>query len=254
MFDPDIWWLAPLVFAATFMDAIAGGGGLILVPAFMLTGLAPVAVLGAAKLVSTAGTFFSAGHFLRHGHVQWPAVLLGIPFALGGSMLGARSIVYIDPAVARLVLLVGIPVAAGLVLLPKPKQPATTQLTWVSPALWWSVPLIAGALGWYDGFFGPGCGTLLMLALHGVTRLNLLQSAGIARTLNLLSNIGGLATFAWHGTVPYRLAVPLALVSVVGHTCGARVAIRRGIGVIRLMLVVASTLLLVTVAWQQFRR
>lgn len=251
--DPAIWWLAPLVFAATFMDAIAGGGGLITVPSIMLTGLPPAIVLGTNKLLSTAGTVFSAGHFLRHGHVQWPAVIVGVPCALLGSMFGAQCIMWLDASIARTVLLVGLPIAAVLVLLPKPKTPATVELTWHSRRLWWGIPLIAGGIGWYDGFFGPGTGTLMMLALHGVVGLNLLQSAGIARTLNLLSNIGGLATFMWHGTVNYNLALPLALVSIAGHTCGARVAVRRGVGVIRGVLVVASALLLVTIALQRMR-
>lgn len=247
-----LFYLLPIVFIAGFVDAIAGGGGLITVPAYMIAGLPPALLLGTNKCVSTMGTIVSAGKYIHSGRILWPVAIVGIPCALIGSVIGAHTVALLDATVVRKVILIALPIAAILTLTPKPHGHIEDDIGWNSPRLWTLIPIISLALGWYDGFFGPGTGSLLILAMYGLAGMSLIHSAAVGRVFNLVSNIGALVTFMWYGQVWYKLALPLGVASIAGHWCGSHLALKRGHGVIRGMLALTCALLIATLIWQSF--
>lgn len=248
----ELLYLAPIIFVAGFMDAIAGGGGLITVPAYLFAGVPPVLTLGTNKFVMTTGTIVSVTRYILHGRVLWPVALVGIPCSLLGASLGASTVVHLPPAYVRSIILLLLP-AAAFFTLARPRTESPPLLHWRSHRLWMIIPALSLALGWYDGFFGPGTGSLLMLALHGLAGLSLLQSAKVSRVLNLASNIAALVVFVAHRQVLYTLAFPLALVSVAGYYCGSHFALHSGERFIRAILMTAIALLLAFIAWESLQ-
>ena len=253
MFDFSLLYLAPVVFIAGFIDSIAGGGGLLTLPSYLIAGVPPALALGTNKFVSTAGTIVSTGKYIFHKRMLWPVVWVGLPCSLFGSVLGAHAVALLKPEIIRTVILVALPVAAALTLMPKPKGHKEIVIHWRSPRLWAAVPLISLTLGWYDCFFGPGTGTLLMLALYGIGHLSFLHSAATARFFNLVSNAGALVTFLFYEKVVFSLALPLSLASIAGHYCGSHLAIKKGAGLVRGMLMASCTILFAYLLWEQLR-
>lgn len=251
-FDPRLVYLAPVVFIAGFIDSVAGGGGLLTVPAYLVAGLPPTLTLGTNKCVSTIGTIVSTSKYILNGRMLWPAVIVGLPFTLLGSTLGAHSVARLEPVIVRTIILVALPIAAVMTLIPKPKTHLEDPITWRSLRLWVIIPAICAVMGWYDGFFGPGTGSLLILALYGISRLNFLHSAAIARFFNLASNAGALALFIIHGKVLYHLAIPLGAAGIAGHYLGSHLAMKNGIGFVRIMLAISVSCLFGYLIWQQF--
>lgn len=234
--------LGGLVFVAGFIDAIAGGGGLITLPALLLCGVPTELVLGTNKFVSTIGTCFSTARYCFSKRVVWRVCLLGAGFSLLGSSCAAKYVSQLPASTIASIIMVLLPLAAGSVLLPKKKTHDlhAAQHSWQFFVL---VPLITFALGAYDGGFGPGTGTLLALAFHGLLHLPLLQAAATARVFNLLSNIGALSTFMWLGKVDYKTALPLCVFGIAGHWCGAHTALKKGDHFVRQMLLASAGLL-----------
>lgn len=240
------WWLFPTVFLAGFVDSIAGGGGLITMPAYLIAGFPAQALLGTNKFISCVGTAASTARYIHSRRMHWPSVWLGLPCTCLGAMLGAHTAARFDPAQIKRIVLVMLPIAAALVLVPRRQH---TEIVAPPPLSSWrwrvGLPLVASALGWYDGVFGPGAGTLIVLGLHGIVRLPFLQSAAVARMLNFFTNAAALITFAWYGQVWYAVGIPLALAGIAGHGVGSHIALQRGTGFIRGMLALACALLVI---------
>jgi uncharacterized protein len=251
--DPALLYLFPAVFVAGFIDAIAGGGGLITVPAYLLAGVPPIFTLGTNKFVSTTGTIVSSARYIFHKKIIWPVAIVGIPCALVGASLGAHSVAQLDQDLVRRVILICLPIAAALTLIPRRRTCTPEPLHWQSRRLWIVIPLIGLAIGWYDGFFGPGTGSLLIIALHGFAHLSLLHAAAVGRLFNLASNAAALVTFIIHGKVLYAIGLPLVVAGMGGHYLGSHMAIRKGDAIVRPVLIVAITLLFGYLIWQQMR-
>ncbi len=251
MINPLVWPLIPVIFGAGFIDSIAGGGGLLTVPAYLLAGLPPLITLGTNKCVSTMGTLASVTKYMIGRRMLWPVVIVGIPCSLIGSLFGAHTVSLFTPTAARKIILLALPIAAVITLLPRPTERAhSTVLTWTSPRLWLFIPPIGLLIGWYDGFFGPGTGSLLILALYGLARIPLVNSAAIGRVFNLASNLGAMATFILHGKVLFSLVLPLGISAMLGNYLGSHLALRQGDGLVRGMLMVTCSLLFAYLAWQ----
>lgn len=243
--------LGGLVFVAGFIDAIAGGGGLITLPALLLCGVPTELVLGTNKFVGTVGTFFSTARYCFSKRVVWKVCCVGAVFSLFGSSCAAHTVSQLPASSIARVIMILLPLATASVLLPKKKTSMTlhSHRSWLFFLL---VPLITFTLGAYDGGFGPGTGTFLVLAFHGLLHLPLLQAAATARVFNLLSNIGALSTFMLLGKVDYKTALPLCVFGIAGHWCGAHTALKRGDHFVRHMLLASTGLLFVALLLKYF--
>ncbi|HEV7252387.1 MAG TPA: TSUP family transporter [Mesorhizobium sp.] len=227
-------------FGAGFIDSIAGGGGLITVPALLLAGLAPVDALGTNKLQSLFGSASATLAYTAKGQVSpreqvWPALLSFL-----GSLGGALVAIVLPGEVLRAALPFLL-IAIALYFALKPGLDQVDRARKMPPALFalTLVPLV----GFYDGLFGPGTGSFFMLGFVALAGFNLLKATAHTKLLNFASNFGGFAVFAWAGAVLWLAGLLMGLAQFAGAQVGARLAVRRGAGLIRPLLVLTCAAL-----------
>lgn len=246
-----VWVLYPLIFLSGFVDAIAGGGGIISLSAYLAVGLPPHMALGTNKASAVLGTGISTYRFARGGHVRWDAAALSFLGGLAGSALGARLALVIPERVFIYIMLIVLPVLAVVLLrrngfiISERALPRRRMLALAA--------LIGFLLGGYDGFFGPGTGTFLIIAFTAVLGFDLLTACGNAKVVNLASNIAAAVTFIINGQVDYALAVPCALCAILGQFLGSTLAIRKGIRIVKPMILTVIALLMAKIIWDLVR-
>ncbi len=220
--------LAAVAFVAGAVDAVAGGGGLLTVPALLTAGLPPQFAIATNKGQSVFGSGAALVRFARAGMVDARRARATFPAGCAGALCGAALLLVLRPEVLRpivLVLLVG--VAAFLASRRVPTRAAPRAR--VSPGRARpAAALIALALGAYDGFFGPGTGTFLILLFAAVLGDGLTRASAEAKVVNFASNLAALALFAARGAVLWPVALPMAAAQLAGSALGAHLAIRRG--------------------------
>jgi uncharacterized membrane protein YfcA len=248
---PQTALILALVFLGGFVDAIAGGGGLISLPAYLAAGLPPHAALATNKFSSCLGTMAAVIRYWRAGTLRWRLGLVAALGAVAGSVVGARLVLMIPAIVVHTLVLVLLPAALLLLLFRERLFPAKAGATPVRGILLRSA-LIGLAIGTYDGFFGPGTGTFMTLAFATFLALDLLGASANARLANLASNAGSLLVFLWYGEVLFPLAWLAATAGIGGNLLGSRLAIRKGDRVIRPLLVVVLFLLLLEILRRRF--
>ena len=231
------------VFLAAFMDAIAGGGGIISVPTYLLafSGLPTYFALGTNKLSACLGTLISTGRFAKNRCINWPLALPSIVFALVGSMGGTWLQHHTPDVVLKYLLLVVLPVVALITLRTRTWPDVAGEIPFRKQALIvWSAALIIGA---YDGYYGPGTGTFLMIIFIRFAKLDTRTAAGNVKIVNLSSNIGSLFT-AWQaGYVFWGMGLVAGLASVLGGWLGAGLAIKNGSRIVKPTVVIVLILL-----------
>ena len=236
------------VFLAGFMDGIAGGGGLISVPAYFLAGLPAHLTLGTNKLSSCIGTAVSAGRFIRGGYVNWKLGIPSVALALVGAHFGTRLQLTVDERYLKWVLLIVLPVVAIVVLRQRrfPEEPGQIEAKKQA-----AIVLVASLLiGAYDGFYGPGTGTFLLLIFCHLGKLDLRTAAGNVKLVNLASNFSALMTSLLSGKVFIALGLIAAAASVAGHYIGSGLAIKDGSKIVRPMVLAVLGILAVKVIWE----
>ena len=240
--------VCPLVFLAAAVDAIGGGGGLISLPAYYLAGLPPVLAAGTNKFSACFGTLIAFIRYLRGGKVRLKAALLAAAGALPGAWFGAEILKRTPEGVVRGCLLVGVPLIAALMLLRRGSASEADGPIEGAGKLLLCV-LIGLAVGFYDGFFGPGTGTILIILFTLLLRMSAVTASGSAKVVNLASNLAALASLIRGGDVLFAMAVPAMCCSVLGGFAGAGLAMKGGAKVIRPVMLGVMALLLCKIAW-----
>lgn len=236
---------------AGFIDAIAGGGGLVTIPALMIAGVPPHQTLAVNKASAVVGTTVAMGVFARHGLVLWRAALFGCIFSLFGTWLGTLLALHIDSAILAKILVALLPVGMCATLLPRPeKEPGPRPLNGLRFYL--LLPAVCLLIGVYDGFFGPGTGSFLIIVLHWIMKMPLVQASATAKALNLASNFGSALVFLFHDKILWDIALPMIAGGIIGNWLGSRFAIRVGAKAVRRFLSISIGLLLVTLIWRYF--
>lgn len=244
--------VCPLVFLASAIDAIAGGGGLISLSAYYLAGLPPVMAAGSNKFSACFGTLMASAQYARSKNVRWAAALFAATGALPGAWFGAEVLKMVPEQLVRMCLLVGLPTIAVVMLIQKP-TPARERSGDITLARERALSLLIGlAVGFYDGFFGPGTGTILILLFTLLLKLPAVAASGSAKIVNLASNLAALLSLAGGGSVLYALAFPAMLCSIVGGYVGSSLAIRGAAKLIRVVMLVVMALLLCKIGWDTF--
>lgn len=238
MLDPLILLaLVGVGMLAGFVDAIAGGGGMIALPALLSVGLPPVAALATNKLQGSIGTAMAALTFWRRGYVSLRALLPAVLLTFAGSLSGAMVVRQLDVSLLE----VAVPVALigiALYFLFAPNLSDADKAARLPFGLF--VPVMGFAIGFYDGVFGPGTGSFLTIGFVMLFGLGLTRASGNTKVLNLTSNLAALAIFIPAGDVVWPAAIAMAVGQVVGGYIGARTSIRYGARVIRPVVVVVS--------------
>jgi uncharacterized membrane protein YfcA len=225
--------LSLFVFFAGIVDALAGGGGLITLPAYLAAGLSPALVLGTNKLASSIGTVGASVHYHWKQRHPLRALAPALAAAVAGSYLGARLNLLLDPALIKPLLLLALPLVAFFVYSKHSfgRADRSGELTH-DQRLGRSVG-VALPIGAYDGFIGPGTGTFFALALSRACRYDLLGATARAKYLNLATNIAALAAFLAAGRVRLGLGLAMGGVSLAGNLVGSHLGLKKGAEVIR---------------------
>ena len=243
--------VCPLLFLAGFVDSIAGGGGLISLPAYLLAGLPPHLALGTNKFSSAMGTTISTVRFALNGFIPVRPALLCVTMAFIGSTIGSRLALIVSEAVVKNLMIVVLPVVAFYVLRNKKLSSDAGMVE--------SIPdkrslLITGAaalfIGCYDGFYGPGTGTFLLLILTGAAKLGMRTSAGLTKATNLASNVAALLTFVLSAKVYYPLAIAGAVFNILGYYFGSGMVMSNAKRIVKPVIIIVLILLFIKILWQ----
>lgn len=228
--------LALLAFVAGLIDAIAGGGGLLVLPALLLAGFQPASALAVNKLQAAFGSGSATFTFTRAGLIDWRATAPMFVLAALGSVAGALLVSALPTGFLRAFMPPMLVVIALYMGLSKRLGDADRERR-IPPRLF--LFTVAPAIGFYDGVFGPGTGSLLMLAFVGLLGLGVTRATGRAKALNFASNLGALAILAMTQAIAWPLGLLMGVCAWAGARIGAHVAIKNGARLIRPLLVIA---------------
>ena len=253
LFGLPIWvvfliWIG--VFCASFMDSIAGGGGLISLPAYLLAGLPAHVALGTNKLSSCIGTVASTVRYVKNGYADWILAVPSIILALIGAHFGTKLQLSVDEHFLKLMLLFVLPVIAVILLKEKNLPEERREISKISRlAIVCVSSLIIGA---YDGFYGPGTGTFLLLCYCFLAKLDVRTASGNVKLVNLSSNFGALITSLLAGKVLIPLGLSAAVFAIAGQYIGSGLAIKNGSKIVRPFIFIVLLLLIGDVLLELF--
>ncbi|WP_071395037.1 TSUP family transporter [Bacillus tuaregi] len=229
-------------FLAAFIDSVVGGGGLITLPALLFTGLNPAGAVATNKLASTIGSLTSTFIFYRSGKIDMKSVIKLFPLSFVGSLLGAWTVHRMNPDVLKPLMLVMLGAVAIYTIFKKdwgsistPKKLSIRHFIIFLAAIL--------AIGFYDGFLGPGTGSFLIFSFLLIGN-DFLKAAGNAKFLNFSSNVAGLLMFMFLGQVNYTYGLIMGLAQLAGAICGSKFAIKRGSSYVRALFITVTCLLL----------
>lgn len=231
------------------VDTIAGGGGLICVPALMLAGLPPASVLGTNKFQATFGTGSATVKFMQHGNIRWRDVWIGCCSCLIGASLGALLIQRLNPAFLHIAFPILL-VVVLLYMLLVPNAGAIERHAYLKPN-----PFFIGfglLLGFYDGFFGPGTGTFWAAALVFFLGFDLKRATMHAKIYNFISNLVSLVWFILGGKIVYSVGITMALGQFIGARLGAWLVIHKGTRFIRPLFITMVVCMLISLIYKHF--
>lgn len=220
--------VCPLVFLAGLVDAIGGGGGLISLPAYLIAGLPPHVAVATNKLSSPFGTALATYRFIRAGLVNFKLAVPSVIAAIIGSSIGAHISLTLPEEVMTYVLLVVLPVSAFLVLNKKLFNDKGNDTVTLDRRTYITATVAALIIGVYDGFYGPGTGTFLIIAFTIFAKLDIKTANAQAKVINLTTNVTALVIFLINGQVLLPLGLAAALCNMIGGYIGAGLVMKNG--------------------------
>ena len=239
--------VCPMLFLAGLVDAIGGGGGLISLPAYLLAGVPMHNAIATNKLSSTCGTALTTVRFIRQGLVNWKIAIPTVISAILGSSLGANLSMSMEERIMQNVLFVVLPVVAFVVMNPKLfRDKAEGQLV-INTRLWTAVISSAFLIGIYDGFYGPGTGTFLIIAFTIFAKMDMRSANAQAKVINLTTNLTSLAIFLINGQAILLLGLAAAACNMAGNYVGSSLALKQSSKVTRPVIILVLVLLFLKV-------
>ena len=239
--------LCAFAFLAAVVDSIGGGGGLISLPAYLLTGLPAAAASGSNKFSACFGTMISVIRYGKGKKLFLKPALIAAAGAFPMSFVGAWLLQHVPDGVARGILLVGVPIMAAVLLLKKDTPAEPKPLTQKRLILCF---VIGACIGFYDGFFGPGTGTLLIMLFTWLIGMDMVTASGSAKIVNLSSNLAALVSYVIGGNVVYILAIPAMLFSMLGNFVGSQLAMKKGAKLIRTVIFIVLGMIMVKLIYE----
>lgn len=235
--------VCPMLFLAGVVDAIGGGGGLISLPAYLLAGVPVHNAIATNKLSSTCGTALATVRFIRQGLVNWKIAIPTAVFGIVGSALGANLSMKVDEGIMEKILFIVLPVVAFVVLNPKLFRDQEGTQVELSRRLWVIAIVSALVVGIYDGFYGPGTGTFLIIAFTVFAKMDMRSANGQTKIINLITNITSLVIFLVNGQTIFLLGLAAAVCNMAGNYVGASLALKQGSKVTRPVIILVLGLL-----------
>ncbi len=234
-------------FMASFIDSVVGGGGLISLPALLLTGLPPTMALGTNKMASVMGSLTSTLSFLRSGKINIHLIKFLFPLSFFGSALGVITVQqipsqFLKPLVIVMLLLVTI------YTFMRKEWGDTSTYQGITKKTAYLSGLAAFSIGFYDGFFGPGAGSFFIFAFLMIG-FDFVVAAGNSKALNFASNIAAVVTFIYFDCVHYYYAIPMGIAMIFGAIAGSKLAIKKGAAYVRPLFLFMSILLIGKQIW-----
>lgn len=242
--------VCPLVFFAGFVDAVAGGGGLISLPAYLLAGLPVHFAIGTNKISSAMGTTVATAKYAVSGFIPWKPAIPCVLCALAGSACGAKLALLVADRYFKMIMLVLLPLICAYVLRGK------TMKAEKEPLPFWQTALLAGAIslvvGMYDGFYGPGTGIFLILLLTGLAHMSLRESNGLCKAINLSTNLAAIAVYFTSGKVLLPLGLAAGAFSILGNYLGAMCFEKKGVKFVKPIMVLVLVIFFVKIITELF--
>jgi hypothetical protein len=235
-------------FIAAAVDSIAGGGGMISLPAILAAGVPPHLALGTNKFASTFASFTSTLKFARSLKINFKLAAFQIPATILGSALGVKTVLSIPESFLNILIVVMI-FTVALYTIFKKDFGQNNHFKGLTPKNLTIGVTFAFALGFYDGFFGPGTGSFLIFLFISVFGFDFTSAAGNGKILNFVSNIVSLILFALGGKIVYLVGIPMAISMIFGAWVGTHIAIKNGAKVIKPIFVTIAVLLIIKLVY-----
>lgn len=237
----------PVCFFVGIMNASAGGGGLISLPVLLLLGLPPHVAVGTNKLQAVMGLLVANYRYFKNGFVHFGlAACTGFCGVLA-SLVGASMSLMADERILIWLMLGALPIAAFFVFRRKQTDDEDADELQVTPKLLAKSSAVAMAIGFYDGFYGPGAGTFYIIALCAFCGLSMRRSTAQAKFINLVTNIAAMTVFAFHGQIDVPLALSCGACNVIGAWLGSGLVIKNGTAIMKPLIALAFVLLVVKI-------
>jgi uncharacterized protein len=242
-----IFFLMGAGFIASFIDSVVGGGGLISLPALLLTGMPPTLALGTNKMASVMGSCTSTVSFMKSGKIDIGIIKYLFPLSFIGSALGVIAVQQIPSQFLKPLVIVMLVVVTIYTFTKKEWGDISTYNGLTKRTAYLS-GIISFALGFYDGFFGPGTGSFFIFAFLMIG-FDFVMAAGNSKALNFASNIAAVITFMYFGSINYYYAVPMGVAMILGAIVGSNLAIKKGAAYVRPLFLFMSVVLISKQLW-----
>lgn len=249
----DLIYLLFFALAAGYIDSIVGGGGLIQLPAYLIFAphLSITTALGSNKLSALMGTLVATARYLKSTKVIWKAIIPALISCMIFSFLGAKLVSYLNKDLLRIVILLMLIAVAIYTFIKKDfglnHRPRLSQKETIFLGI-----AVGSILGFYDGFFGPGTGSFLMLAYVTIFGFDFLNASVSAKIINCGTNLAALVFFMYGGFVDYTLAIPVGICNMIGSFLGAHMAVKKGSGFVRILFLVIVSGLIIKFSYDIF--
>lgn len=234
-------------FAAGFIDSIAGGGGLISLPALLFSGLPPAAAIATSKFQSGFGAFSAALKFAKSGQFDWTKIKIPLLFSFAGAAVGSVFVQFLSNSFLINIIPVLLFISAMYFLF-SPNLGKVDGAERISQKAYSS--MVVPSIGFYDGFFGPGTGSFFALSFVSLRGFNLLKATAHTKALNFASNLAAIIFFTLGGQVVWSIGLVMAAGQFIGANLGARFVLRRGTAIIKPVLVLSSLAITLSVIYK----
>ena len=240
--------VCPFLFLAGFVDSIGGGGGLISLPAYLIAGLPVHQAIATNKMSSTFGTTLATIRFIKNRLVNFRIAVLSVLLAVIGASIGANLSLLIPEKIMHYILFIVLPVSAFIVLNKQLFKESDTDDT-VIPNLCMYLTAAASAftIGLYDGFYGPGTGTFLIISFTVFAKMSIRSANAHAKVINLTSNVTSLVVFLFNGQIILPLGFAAAVCHMAGSYLGSGLVLAKGAKIVRPILIIVLFLLLLKI-------
>ncbi len=225
--------VCPFLFLAGLIDAIGGGGGLISLPAYLIAGLPPHAAVATNKMSSTCGTTLATFRFIKNKLVNFKLAVPSVIAAIVGSSIGANLSLLVNEDIMLYVMVAILPICAFLVLNKKLFHDGGEDEVILNKRTYITATVAAFIIGMYDGFYGPGTGTFLIIAFTIFAKLSIKTANAQAKIINLTSNITSLIIFLFNGEVIFTVGLAAAACNMVGGYIGAGLVMKNGAKIVK---------------------